>query len=673
MKNEAVKSSGLFRGVVGYLFCAAVFVGVGFGAARPVCASTLWESNTSPTEYRNLVGIWQSLSSTDTTDPIVLDGSKTIDQLNFTLYGTGKVTLKPSIFSAESPTGAGSWHYCTEKEVTLSGFTEVYFDCSESGAENEDGGEGKILIYPCGGGGCGVEQYGYYSTANTFGCGGSSNCSSASSGSVTDLWFKVYAEDSAACGNGVIESGEQCDDGNVDPNDGCSSSCQVELFADCDGGSPSTCVVLSDVDVVPSFPQFWEDVGVSVTGASSAVGLVGFSYDLDDEGFVDACQYAGPGYPPEETCEFSLGLLEVGHHEVTVSVYDSASNEAQGSVEFDVGDEVDPRAAPVLELDTPPQGDLYLPGSDVQFHVRTSVPYPLVGSAPVLYGLKVEVYDFDEEEWVRPYWVAGNVLQNGDLGYTDVYGTQNYTGEPPFGCFGGTCDDTLIFPRYSYGEPPAAAFLSDIAENAYRLSARVKFNGFDWSSYSSTVEFTVGSQAYDFLGNAGDVPSFGGEPATAAGAGGVNSSTPSFCPARWPVWDGLEHFGSFLGGVFSALIIPSACQFNDFIRVLGQFTLHFPVKPLSDVWALFAGVYASEAARADAPAACVFTGANPTADLLACFSPQRFYYAVQQTYGWGYTFADDYEITIGDLLVWAVYVGGLLWVLADFREMSVPD
>ncbi len=32
----------------------------------------------------------------------------------------------------------------------------------------------------------------------------------------------------AACGNGVIESGEQCDDGNTRNGDGCSSTCQIE-------------------------------------------------------------------------------------------------------------------------------------------------------------------------------------------------------------------------------------------------------------------------------------------------------------------------------------------------------------------------------------------------------------------------------------------------------------
>lgn len=30
------------------------------------------------------------------------------------------------------------------------------------------------------------------------------------------------------CGNGIIEGSEECDDGNLDDNDGCSRFCQVE-------------------------------------------------------------------------------------------------------------------------------------------------------------------------------------------------------------------------------------------------------------------------------------------------------------------------------------------------------------------------------------------------------------------------------------------------------------
>ena len=46
-----------------------------------------------------------------------------------------------------------------------------------------------------------------------------------------------------ACGNGVIEQGEACDDGNKNANDGCSSTCQIERLWTCNGtvGELSSC------------------------------------------------------------------------------------------------------------------------------------------------------------------------------------------------------------------------------------------------------------------------------------------------------------------------------------------------------------------------------------------------------------------------------------------------
>lgn len=44
----------------------------------------------------------------------------------------------------------------------------------------------------------------------------------------------------APCGDGLIEPGEQCDDGNFISGDGCSQECQVEPGFDCEG-EPSAC------------------------------------------------------------------------------------------------------------------------------------------------------------------------------------------------------------------------------------------------------------------------------------------------------------------------------------------------------------------------------------------------------------------------------------------------
>jgi len=45
----------------------------------------------------------------------------------------------------------------------------------------------------------------------------------------------------STCGNGRVEGGEQCDDGNLTDGDGCGGGCVVERGWSCDAGSPSVC------------------------------------------------------------------------------------------------------------------------------------------------------------------------------------------------------------------------------------------------------------------------------------------------------------------------------------------------------------------------------------------------------------------------------------------------
>jgi len=61
-------------------------------------------------------------------------------------------------------------------------------------------------------------------------------------------------EDCAVCGNGVLEPGEECDDGNIAPGDGCSATCTLEAFCGdsiCGPGEtnlncPEDCAVCGD-------------------------------------------------------------------------------------------------------------------------------------------------------------------------------------------------------------------------------------------------------------------------------------------------------------------------------------------------------------------------------------------------------------------------------------------
>ncbi len=70
--------------------------------------------------------------------------------------------------------------------------------------------------------------------------GGTLSC--IASGQANECHFNTSSCISAPpiCGNGIIQSGEMCDDNNTINGDGCSSSCQIESSYSC-MGQPSTC------------------------------------------------------------------------------------------------------------------------------------------------------------------------------------------------------------------------------------------------------------------------------------------------------------------------------------------------------------------------------------------------------------------------------------------------
>jgi len=49
---------------------------------------------------------------------------------------------------------------------------------------------------------------------------------------VRDFYGATPAERAADCGNGLVDLGEECDDGNTDPNDACTNTCQLARCGD---------------------------------------------------------------------------------------------------------------------------------------------------------------------------------------------------------------------------------------------------------------------------------------------------------------------------------------------------------------------------------------------------------------------------------------------------------
>ncbi len=93
---------------------------------------------------------------------------------------------------------------------------------------------------------CGSDGICTLTELNNSGCsdvgnynGGTLSCSQ------TSCQFEVSAcTYTATCGDGVNETGEQCDDGDLVPGDGCSSTCTIESGYTCTGGNgQSTCTL----------------------------------------------------------------------------------------------------------------------------------------------------------------------------------------------------------------------------------------------------------------------------------------------------------------------------------------------------------------------------------------------------------------------------------------------
>jgi len=115
-------------------------------------------------------------------------------------------------------------------------------------------------------------------------------------GNSSGQYFEVPSSGGGTCGNGVLETGEQCDDGNLKGRDGCSKSCTIELgklvpsleIIDLDGDSRGDVVVTDDRGQVLALMsdgqgRFWQirKLGDAKKKAPAAIG------DFNGDGTTD--------------------------------------------------------------------------------------------------------------------------------------------------------------------------------------------------------------------------------------------------------------------------------------------------------------------------------------------------------------------------------------------------
>ena len=94
------------------------------------------------------------------------------------------------------------------------------------------GAEGVACTTMCGGF-CGQFRHSVCNGRGTCQGDGTCTCDAGFGGSL--------CERVAVCGDGLVDAGEECDDGDLDNDDGCSSTCTIEPDAQCTG-EPSVCI-----------------------------------------------------------------------------------------------------------------------------------------------------------------------------------------------------------------------------------------------------------------------------------------------------------------------------------------------------------------------------------------------------------------------------------------------
>ena len=113
----------------------------------------------------------------------------------------------------------------------------------------------------------------------------------------------IYVRIARQCGDGVLQSGELCDDGNASDGDGCSATCGVESGFTC-SGSPSLC---ADIDECLTDNGGCQQVCTNTIGSYACDCTSGYSLQQDGISCSDIDECATGNGGCGQTCTNSIG------------------------------------------------------------------------------------------------------------------------------------------------------------------------------------------------------------------------------------------------------------------------------------------------------------------------------------------------------------------------------